>query len=871
MDRLPLRLPEWSATSRSPRVARLACLAWLATLLAPAASSAQTSRTDRVFPATFETVAQSMWGAGTAPLQGVDKTFTFADVSWNKSATAGGVETVLDQDFGAEIAARSAGAFGVFARLRNIGTGGIGVKYPVSVMLGIPDPNTFKDGEPITITSSVSLMSGAAIIATPPRADVDFRAKAAISAAVDVRFCFFDCVNAPLFPAVDVGSNDIPLFGMSVNPQGQDFISIGGLTKNLPYTLGFVEQQLTNMSGTVGLPKVLPTTATGADGLSLAANGDHTFIDLSLDLDGFFTGKIPLGFQSPELYGFQAGYETVDFSGVLKVAEEQKFTFTPRVFAVLTFPRAVDYAEKDATNTTINIGTATAVRFRAGNSLQVIYPAGLKSAMTVTPTFEIENDFTSSTVIKSREDIVLTVGKIDLKAPAVTLVPEFTVDVCEGLTVDADPLDIIPDEHCPATSPAVRSPEINVHLGPLYQQSLVGTGQQFSVFPLSSSDCGCWSLQGFNTVAGGTFQLDPENPIIAVASTIASGNATGGAPGTIVQSVQVSNVGDVPLSMTQVADALSAAVPTGGAFAVRNVASPTLTRNPAFNGVSDARLLTRADVLQVGGSGSLAVTVGVEPGNLFKAMLEADGTSVLGTTVRASTTASFGVYYFDIRPSTLSASGECDHDDDSNAKGVCVLPAVVFGSRGMDVSRIDPASLRLIGVKPLKWSILPHQAGDGDDARRGKDTEGRMSDLSLKFDRSLVLAALTTSLTVASLAPVGAANASLASPGEATQIGLSPLDADMVARALLGESVTLTPAQLRAADRNGNGTIDVGDLRAALATAAAAAALQKGDAGIDSPKPQKPSRVLVLTGLLKDGTPFMGEDLVYLANNGNDR
>jgi hypothetical protein len=811
-----------------------------------------------VFSATFETVAQSMWGPGTAPLQGVDKTFTFADVSWNKSATAGGVETVLDQDFGAEIAARSAGAFGVFARLKNIGTGGIGVKYPVSVTLGIPDPNSFKDGEPITITSSVSLLSGAAITATPPRADVDFRAKAAISAAVDVRFCFFDCVNAPLFPAVDFGSNDIPLFGMSVNPEGQDFISIGGLTKNLPYTLGFVEQQLTNMSGTVGLPKVLPTTATGADGMSLIASGDHTFIDLSLDLDGFFTGKIPLGFQSPELYGFQAGYETVDFSGVLKVAEAQKFTFAPRVFAVLTFPRSVDYAEKDATGTSINIGTASAIRFRAGNSLQVIYPAGLKSAMTVTPTFEIENDFTSSTVINSREDIVLTVGKIDLKAPAVTLLPEFTVDVCEGLTVDADPLDIIPDEHCPVTSPEVRSPEINVHLGPLYQQSLTGAGQQFGVFPLSSSDCGCWSLQGFNTVAGSSFELDPENPIIAVASTIASGNATGGAPGTIVQSVQVSNVGDVPLSMTQVADALTAAVPTGGGFVVRAVASPTLTRNPAFNGVSDPRLLTRADVLQVGGSGSLAVTIGVEPGNLFKALLEADGTSVLGTTVRASAAASFGVYFFDIRPSTLSASGDCDHDDDGGkgSAGVCVLPAVVFGSTGMDVSQIDVESLRLIGVKPLRWSIVPQGSGNSG---------GRMSDLNLKFDRSLVLAALKTSLTVASLAPLGAAN-SLTPLGEGTESALSVPDADMVARALLGESVTLTPAQHRAADRNGNGTIDVGDLRAALATAAAA--LQKGDAGTDS---KKPSRVLVLTGLLKDGTPFMGEDLVNLANNGSDR
>jgi hypothetical protein len=182
----------------------------------------------------------------------------------------------------------------------------------------------------------------------------------------------------------------------------------------------------------------------------------------------------------------------------------------------------------------------------------------------------------------------------------------------------------------------------------------------------------------------------------------------------------------------------------------------------------------------------------------------------------------------------------------------------------MDVSQIDPASLRLIGVKPLRWSIVPHAAGGADDARRA-DKGGRMSDLTLKFDRSLVLAALKSSLTVASLAPLGA-TASLVPVGEATETALSVPDADVVARALLGESVALTPAQYRAADRNGNGTIDVGDLRAALATAAAA--LQRGDAGTDA---RKSSRVLVLTGLLKDGTPFMGEDLVYLSNNGSDK
>jgi hypothetical protein len=319
-------------------------------------------------------------------------------------------------------------------------------------------------------------------------------------------------------------------------------------------------------------------------------------------------------------------------------------------------------------------------------------------------------------------------------------------------------------------------------------------------------------------------------------------------------------------------DALSATVPSGGRFAVRAVTTPTLTKNPAFNGVADPNLLTRADVLQAGGSGNLAVNIGVEPGNIFRALLNADGTSVLGTTVRATASAGFAVYYFDIKPRTLSTSSECERDDDDDrgdTKGVCVLPAIVFSSRGVDAAQIDPASVRLIGVAPLRWSLVPSDGEHGEsNARRGDDERGRSKDLKLKFDRSRILAALQGSLTVASLSPTTGSSASLI-PGEGSSaVVLSAADAAVVARALLGENVTLSPAQLRAADRNGNGAIDVGDLRAALVTAAS---FQKGDTGNDSRKPPTPSRVLVLTGVLRDGTPFMGEDAVLIGSDRSDR
>jgi hypothetical protein len=634
-----------------------------------------------------------------------------------------------------------------------------------------------------------------------------------------------------------------------VNPAGEDFVSLGGRTLTLPHTLDFIESQVTNMSGTIGLPKVHPISAVGTDGMSLMAVGRDTFVDLSLDLDGFFTGKIPLGFQSPEIHGVSVGYETVDFSGVLKLWQDQAFTFVPRIFAVLEFPRAVAYTEVDAGGATVHSGTNTSIRFRVGNTLNLVYPTGLKDPMTIAPTFAIENSFTSATSTTSREDLVLTVGKFNLHVPRVTVIPEFTVDVCWGLTHDADPLGLIPDESCAVTSPAQEFPGVNVDLGPLYQKSLAGTSQNLSLFPFAPADCtpgatgcGTWELAGFNTAAGESFVLDPENPIIRVTTTLASALATGTGPaGSLTQAITVTNAGDVPLSTAQIADALSAAVAGGGGFGVRSIASPTLTKNAGFNGLVDRNTLTRADVLAVGGSGTVAINITVAPGNVFSTLLDADGTTPIGTNVRAAAAASFGVFAFDIRPSSQNSA--------SNG----VLPVVVLGTTGMDPARIDPATLRLEGVAPLRWEVVPR---------------GAVNDLTIKFDRQAILAALQTRLA----SPVAvAALAAAAAPNVAP-------DPALVARAVLGDGTALTPEQVRAIDRNGNGVADIGDLRALLRggggggsggpaepievlVAGAAAAAARGPSGT--------SLVLVLTGQLRDGTPFMGENSLVITNNGS--
>ena len=77
-----------------------------------------------------------------------------------------------------------------------------------------------------------------------------------------------------------------------------------------------------------------------------------------------------------------------------------------------------------------------------------------------------------------------------------------------------------------------------------------------------------------------------------------------------------------------------------------------------------------------------------------------------------------------------------------------VLPVAINGTSGLDVSQIDPASVRLEGVAPIRWSFedvsspfFPLLGKIGAFACTSAGPDG-FTDLSLKFDSEVVAAAL---------------------------------------------------------------------------------------------------------------------------------
>jgi len=72
-----------------------------------------------------------------------------------------------------------------------------------------------------------------------------------------------------------------------------------------------------------------------------------------------------------------------------------------------------------------------------------------------------------------------------------------------------------------------------------------------------------------------------------------------------------------------------------------------------------------------------------------------------------------------------------------NVKSRGVLPVAILGTAEFDVSQVDPASVRLEGIAPLRWAL--EDVGTADDPLAGPDG---FTDLSLKFNTQEIVVAL---------------------------------------------------------------------------------------------------------------------------------
>ena len=147
--------------------------------------------------------------------------------------------------------------------------------------------------------------------------------------------------------------------------------------------------------------------------------------------------------------------------------------------------------------------------------------------------------------------------------------------------------------------------------------------------------------------ASATVNLTVLKPSIQVDKTISSVTFDSPSVLDIVYDIQVTNNGAVDLGNIQITDDLTTAYPLPASFTIVSTKASNLKVNPAYNGSTNTNLLTGADTLAVGSSGTIKLEVKVDMGGkptTFTNTATASGTPPAGPSVTASssvTTAGF--------------------------------------------------------------------------------------------------------------------------------------------------------------------------------------------------------------------------------------
>jgi hypothetical protein len=539
--------------------------------------------------------------------------------------------------------------------------------------------------------------------------------------------------------------------------------------------------------------------------------------------------------------GAQFSYDIVAVEIPFKAEESRNFEFEPELQVEITFPQPVEYRITTSSGAPVaGPTTGTKALVDVGDLVYVQFPSGVKTPLQNTTKYTMDNTFTADMALNFEAGFRQELLKAAVTIPDFDVVTFAPVDFCEGFHLGewaedvinevgswfgADEVDV-PD-HCPVQLDPIRAEDLST--------TLTSNGAAFDAFQsidvpsVSLLDETSWTLGGFSPATGTAFDLDPENPIIAVSTDLEPGVLNGlGPAGTLVQSIDVENAGDVYLSMTQVTDALSVAYSSLPGFTVTSILSPALAEDPDFDGVGNVNTLLGSDVLQVGQTSSITVQFQAAAGNVYSTSVHASGRSPIGTDVSADDDGSFAVYAMDIDQDKLIAGGG------PKAR----LPVHVLDSPALPVTDIDPTTVRLDGLNPIEWALTP------------REDDETITDLVFFFVQGDVLAKAEARAQSTAVAVVAAQSA-----GET----LSAVEIDRLAAAMLEDAELSDDLRSRADELgNGNGRLDVGDLRAALVGSAS------GPGDPAAAPPVESEVTLPLTGFMSDETPFVAEDAVFV-------
>ncbi|MBT4162243.1 MAG: hypothetical protein HOE54_13115, partial [Gammaproteobacteria bacterium] len=551
--------------------------------------------------------------------------------NWLKGKLSlGGIE------LGGKATASSWGRVAFDIRFQNMTQGQVDVGYPIDVNIQVPKANTFRGGDTVIIRTSFDETDDWYMSTGPERGEFSVGNNLGLRTKASVKVCADDCTSETLFD-INKSDNHETMLTLASDFENTSVPSVplcdpfNDSSDYATWTVTFCESFFHGIRGFSGFPHLSTGDATKLANGSLVDHDGTRFSDLNFDIDFWlkYAGvPLPLGVQSPWIGPVQVGYETIDYAFNFDIDQTRDVRFDPRPEVTLSLGAVYDYQILSADESQVlSSGTSNTVTLDVGNHLAVEVPDGTVTETPVDHNYELRNTLTHEGEMIYQGDYTNTVLQLNFNTPSFEIYGGSTTCIagyyepyckkkeevcdptgvfgCTDVCVDWDTRWVCSLE---VTIPEITYPGSSINLGPLAVASIPFPSTTVDVFPKIESE-----IDGFDTYAGNTLSLDPENPVLAVAKETANIVNNGGGTHTVNYIMHVSNLGDVPME-SQVVDDLVQTFAESTSFEVSRVQSCSADiLNDGYDGEVDTDLLA-TPTLEVGEAWLVNLEVVVDPG-----------------------------------------------------------------------------------------------------------------------------------------------------------------------------------------------------------------------------------------------------------------
>jgi hypothetical protein len=465
-----------------------------------------------------------------------DVFFSTANQGWYKSGIPsyakkdylldGDARTFQSFSIGSSSTLSLEGKFGVdfdlFYDVLSMPDGKVGVDFPIKVKFEYPTDRTYGCGEELPIATSYTVKPGYRITSEPPqfKMAVGLKAKAGAWAGVDSYFGGGTIMNIGNGSFADANSSNFEGKMKGGERPVLGFDTQNGIytpfQQNLPYTIPPDVTEATSLSGTIRHP-FTTNPADHISGTSISEVGGQTCLDLYFDpvqFVGDYFG-IPLSGEASISGLGSAGYTLFEAPFSLSSGITHSLEFNPKVNIKMQLDRTYNYRVRDQYNNIVQFGTGNEVTLEAGHVLLVTVPDD-NAPITVTPTYLLDNDFTTHIRFDAGIDLHMEVGSAYAQTTS--------IEICEPTGI----LDAIGVDDCYTIGPWGHS------VGPLWSETFNLYDFGYDFYPPTTRE-----LAGFQNFTGSSFTLRPDNtaPVLTTKDITVYIPDAGGPVGIIPQDV----------------------------------------------------------------------------------------------------------------------------------------------------------------------------------------------------------------------------------------------------------------------------------------------------------------------------------------------